>query len=237
MTNRNTLILEEKKLLSITKIIDEISVEYDKVWIKRKRSITSKFLISFIFQMISNKNKGYGIALLELWENYEMKNIKAPQKEVFAPSSVCDARQKLPEKIFIDLNNSLISHFSNEVERTVLVEKCNVFAVDGSWLTVPKELELLGYKKHNKDAHYPQGLMSCIYNVDTHIVHDFCLSKELNERKCAVDHLDALKKDDIVIFDRGYFSYLFLYQCKEKGIHPIFRVSVNLKTKKYKILC
>eukprot|EP00919_Chromeraceae_sp_WS-2016_P018375 GHVR01043642.1.p1 GENE.GHVR01043642.1~~GHVR01043642.1.p1 ORF type:complete len:431 (+),score=42.18 GHVR01043642.1:308-1600(+) len=214
---------EETNLISIRKIIDKISEKYDKIWVKRKRSINSKFLISFIFQMILNKNKGYGISLLELWEVYQIKNIKTPKEGIFAPSSVCEARQKLTEQIFVDLNNCLILQFGNK--------KHNIFAVDGSRLNLPKELEMVGYKKCNKEAHYPQGLISCLYNIDTQVVHDFCLTKKLNERDCAVDHLKALGNGDIVIFDRGYFSYLFLYQCKEKGIYPIFRVSVNLQNK------
>ena len=98
---------------------------------------------------------------------------------IFAPSSVCEARQKLTEQIFVDLNNCLILQFGNK--------KHNIFAVDGSRLNLPKELEMVGYKKCNKEAHYPQGLISCLYNIDTQVVHDFCLTKKLNERDCAQD--------------------------------------------------
>ena len=229
--DKSTLIPEEEDLLSINKIISEVSAKYDKIWVKRSRSIDSKFLMSFIFQIISNKNKGYGISLLELWDNYTIKNIKVPQKKIYAPSSVCEARQKLPEEIFVDLNKMLIHQFTGQEEKSLLVNKHRIFAVDGSRLNIPKELVDYGYKKCNKDSHYPQGLMSCIYNIDTHIVHDFCLAKSLNERSCALEHLNALADGDIVIFDRGYFSYIFLHQCKEKNINPIFRMSLSLGNK------
>lgn len=227
----NILMPEEMNLLSISKIISEVSAKYDKLWVKRNRSIDSKFLVSFILQVISNKNKGYGISLLELWDNYEKNNINIPQKKVFAASSVCEARQKLPEDIFVDLNKMLISQFAAQEEGSLLLNKHRVFAIDGSRLNIPKELIDYGYKKCNKDSHYPQGLMSCIYNIDTQIVHDFCLAKSLNERSCALEHLNVLEEDDIVIFDRGYFSYIFLHQCKERKIHPIFRVSLSLGNK------
>ena len=100
MMSKYNLVLEEKALLAINEIMSEISLKYDQLWIKRKRLIDSKFLMSFIFHVISNKNNGYGISLLDLWENYETKNIEAPQQEIFAPSSVCEARQKLSEQIF-----------------------------------------------------------------------------------------------------------------------------------------
>ena len=44
----DTSIPEETNLISIRKIIDRISEKYDKIWVKRKRSINSKFLINFI---------------------------------------------------------------------------------------------------------------------------------------------------------------------------------------------
>ena len=40
-----------------------------------------------------------------------------------------------------------------------------------------------------------------------------------------------IRRRRCIIFDRGYFSYLMLYQCEESGINPIFRISVNLANK------
>lgn len=225
------LTLEEKQLLSINKLITDIACDYDNQWIKRKRSIDSKFLISFIFQIILDTNKGYSISLLRLWEHYSNKDIQTPQQKIFAPSSVCEARQKLSEQIFIDLNKKLISEFNYQKQKVANQLAHRVFAVDGSRVNLPKELKELGYKTCNKNSYYPQGLMSCIYNIDTQIVYDFCLSKNLNERLCVPNHLSVLQKGDIVIFDRGYFSYLLLYQCMKKDIVPVFRVSIHLGNK------
>ncbi len=231
MYNLEEITIEEEQLLSISKLISEIALDYDDQWIERKRLIDSKFLMSFIFQLILDTNKGYGISLLRLWENYSDKNIKIPQHKIFAPSSVCEARQKLSEQIFIDLNKKLIFEFNYKKRDLLNKLEHRVFAVDGSRLNLPKELKESGYKTCNKNSYYPQGLMSCVYNIDTQVVYDFCLSKNLNERLCVPNHLNALEKGDIVIFDRGYFSYLLLYQCMEKNIFPVFRVSIHLGNK------
>lgn len=188
------LTLKEKQLLSINKLITDIACDYDNQWIKRKRSIDSKFLISFIFQIILDTNKGYSISLLRLWEHYSNKDIQTPQQKIFAPSSVCEARQKLSEQIFIDLNKKLISEFNYQKQKVAHQLAHRVFAVDGSRVNLPKELKELGYKTCNKNSYYPQGLMSCIYNIDTQIVYDFCLSKNLNERLCVPNHLSVLQK-------------------------------------------
>ena len=47
---------EERELIKIKEIIDKVSNKYDKIWKKRNREIDSKFLVSFIFQKITNKN-------------------------------------------------------------------------------------------------------------------------------------------------------------------------------------
>ena len=36
---------------------------------------------------------------MELWDNYERNKIEIGQKKIYAASSVCEARQKLPEDL------------------------------------------------------------------------------------------------------------------------------------------
>ena len=40
-------------------------------------------------------------------------------------------------------------------------------------------------------------------------------------------HLSALQIDDVVVYDRGYFSYLMLFKHVESGVHAIFRLPPN----------
>ena len=314
---------------NVKTIIDDVSKEYDKLWIKRNRGINSKFLIDFIFHIIANGDNGYAVTLGEMWNNYLLKSICPPQDTIYSQSSVCAARQKLPESIFKELNHKLTTEFEKSND-SVFMENHRIFAVDGSKITLPKELEGdngcnpkvmydkaqakqegdkgihlvilkqeeeiqvynrinesfenlttfvsnssaafildickreskklerklkkaliskgyfesykdllldLGYKQgdymvNNEGAYYHQGLLSCIYNLSTYIIHDFCLTNKLNERVCAADHLEFLQENDIAMFDRGYFSYLLLHQCDRKKIHPVFRLQGNLRNKK-----
>ena len=58
-------------------------------------------LILFIFRLVFSKNKqGYGITILELWEQCRIMNITLPQKKPAAPSAFSNARKKLDESIF-----------------------------------------------------------------------------------------------------------------------------------------
>lgn len=45
-----------------------------------------------------------------------------------------------------------------------------------------------------------------------------------NERSCAREHLRLLKKDDAVVYERGYFSYPMLPQHLAMETHAVFRL-------------
>jgi len=66
--------------------------------------------------------------------------------------------------------------------------------------------------------------MSCMYNLHEQIVYDFEVASYFDERACAIKHLEHLNIGDVVIFDRGYFSYFMLYQIFEHKLNAVFRL-------------
>ena len=57
--------------------------------------------------------------------------------------------------------------------------------------------------------------------------YDFDLVSHGNERTLAINHLKILKQDDVVVYDRGYFSYVMLNRYNESKIHAVFRLQKN----------
>ena len=45
-----------------------------------------------------------------------------------------------------------------------------------------------------------------------------------NERRMALAHLKALNPQDVVVYDRGYYSFEMLHQHVVRNLHPVFRV-------------
>ena len=87
--------------------IEEICQDFDKVWQTRKRVITTRFLVTFILKLVLSKNsQGYKILLNELWETTEFSEL---QQQPVSASSICEARQKMPETIFTLINQKLLS--------------------------------------------------------------------------------------------------------------------------------
>lgn len=214
----------------LQKIISDICSDFDKTWQIRKRTIDTNFLVLFIFKLVLSKNKqGYKSLLNELWEKPELV---AFQEFPVSASSLCEARQKLPEEIFTELNKAILSYQKEVIQQT---NWCGhrIFAADGSKINLPHELLLEGYRAPNKNQYYPQGLMSAVYHLGSGLVYDCLLSKN-SERHCIINQMDILSEGDILVLDRGYFSYLVLYQATEKNIHLICRLQSGTMNKTVK---
>ena len=98
------------------------------------------------------------------------------------------------------------------------------FAVDGSKLNLPRPLLHNGYRTPSDSSHYPQGLLSCLYQLRARLPLDIDLSSHGNERAAALTHLPALRPGDVVVYDRGYYSFLMLHAHAQRGLQPVFRL-------------
>ena len=152
-----------------------------------------------------------------------------PQKIGIAPSSFCAARQKLDAEVFKCANQQILAVYAGDASRYRWLGH-RLFAVDGSKINLPRELRAFGYQTPCEMAHYPQGLLSCLYQLKSQLPFDFDLVAHANERWCALRHLERLENNDVVVYDRGYFSYPMLHRHCETGIHAIFRLQESSST-------
>ena len=210
-------------------IIAEVAYEADQTWQKRKRIIDSLLLIFLIFRLLFSKNnQGYETTITDFWHNCHKMKFPLPQKKPISPSSFSDARIKLDEDLFRVLNHRMIAAYEQETQDLYQLEGHRIYAVDGSKMNLPRQLRDYGYKTPSANANYPQGLVSCLYQLKSKIPYDFDLVNHDDKRKCALSHLKLLKKNDIVVYDRGYFSYAMLYYHVKQGVFPVFRLQRNL---------
>lgn len=156
----------------------------------------------------------------ELWETAEIANL---QQQPVAASSLCEARQKMPATIFTQLNQQVLA-IREKSDPLPLWRGHRVFGVDGSKINVPHELLSVGYKAPNKHQYYPQGLLRTLYHLRSGLVYDGILSADKDERGCLLAHMERLSPGDVLVLDRGYFSYLILSKAVEKEIHLICRL-------------
>jgi hypothetical protein len=207
--------------------MSDICDDFDQQWRQRKRLIDTLLLVLFIFRLVFSKNKqGYNITIPELWDQCQSMGVDLPQQTPIAASAFCAARQKLDENIFKSLNTEIIRSYETP-KQDAKWQGHRLFAVDGTKMNLPRQLMKNGYKLPHEKSHYPFGLVSCLYQLRSKIPVDFDLKPEAGERTYAVGHLNKLAEGDIVVYDRGYFSYAMLYWHFKKGIHPIFRMPIQ----------
>ena len=211
----------------VAHIFQEVAADYDRKWRVRHRVIDTLMLMLLIFRLVSSKNtQSYGTTIDDLWDNCGKLNLRLPQKSSIAPSSFCAARQKLDEAVFKCANQRILAAYAADASRYLWLGH-RLFAVDGSKINLPRELLAAGYATPSQTAHYPQGLLSCLYQMQSRLPFDFDLASHVNERLCAIGHLDVLQPEDVVVYDRGYFSYVLLHRHSQTGIHAVFRLQEN----------
>lgn len=209
---------------NVVEILHEVAAEYDQKWRVRKRVIDSMMLMLLIFRLVSSKNsQSYGATIDDLWDSCDRLDLSLPQKSSIAPSSFCAARKKLDESIFRCINTKILKTYATHRNKH-LWRGHRLFAIDGSKVNLPRNLVNCGYLTPNKSTHYPQGLVSCLYEIRSRLPIDFDLVSHSNERMCALEHLETLERNDVVVYDRGYYSYALLHQHHRTGIHAVFRL-------------
>ena len=204
-----------------------VADDFDRQWQKRKRVLNTLLIMLFIFRLVFSKNtQGYAITIAELWDQCRTMGIPLPQATPVAASAFCTARAKLDENSFKRLHAEILRHYDRPCTDSQW-KAHRIFAVDGSKINLPRQLIGCGYRTPSDNAHYPQGLLSCLYQLKSKIPMDFNLVSHADERRLARAHLSSLTANDVVVYDRGYFSYAMLYEHTERGIHPIFRIKTR----------
>ena len=209
---------------SIIGIVIAVAEDFDQQWQQRRRVLNSLLIMLFIFRLVFASNQqGYAITLTQLWDQCRTMNIPLPQQHPVAPSAMCKARTKLDESIFQTLQAQIL-RCTIQHDKDAKWKGHQIYAVDGSKMNLPRELIEAGYRCPSPNAYYPQGLVSCLYQLKTQIPTDFDMAAHGNERRMARAHLKALNAQDVVVYDRGYYSFEMLHEHVVRGVHPVFRV-------------
>lgn len=197
-----------------------VAAREDACWQKRRRVFDSLLIMLFVLRLVvAPRGQGYRATLCELWEQCAAAGVALPQDEPPAASTACEAREKLDEAAFRRLHREILA----AAPEGPLWKGHRILAVDGSKITLPRELAQRGYRV-NHGAHYPQGMVSVLYRLQDRIPVDFDLFGHENEREAALTHLDHAREGDVIVHDRGYFSFAMALAHRERGLDFVFRI-------------
>ena len=155
----------------------------------------------------------------------------------FSKQAFSQARKKLSPDAFKLLNKKLVTEFYNDNDFKTF-KGLRLLAIDGSTLRLPDENELYeNFGFYGKEGAEGMSLakISTLYDVLNNItIHAAMGPYRTSEREmakeniCALDnpiHSDTTKKiKDLIIFDRGYPSGLFMFFLLNKNKHFLMRL-------------
>ncbi len=191
---------------------------YDAVWISRMRKFDSELMFYAITALCLDRTS---TNLRLLYDHLQAAEVLSSKK--FSASAFSKARCRLPFELFVDLSQWVYSFHSIPTDQKWL--GMNVFALDGTILDLPHELEKDGFECFNDDeSDSPQALASVLYDLQKGMVYDAIFSQHYDERANAKILLKSLPEDSLLICDRGYNSFDFFYDAENEGVKVLLRM-------------
>jgi len=106
--------------------------------------------------------------------------------------------------------------------------------IDGSSMKTQHSKELVNKLGYKCGSYLPHVFTSLLYDIDYGFPVHAIISENTNERLAAIQHMDYIKKGDVVVLDRGYYSKELFKAFTDNGIHVIFRMKSNTSKDEWK---
>lgn len=158
--------------------------------------------------------------------------LKVGPNSRFTKSAFVQARKKVRPEVFDRLSQVLLNEFYTDNGPAIrLWRGFRLLAVDGTRITLPITDELktiYGETRNQSSTVLVQARCSVIHDVLNNYVLDGVLAPvKKGERDLALGHLDHCKENDLIIYDRGYPSYDFIYRHIKRDLDYLMRVKTS----------
>lgn len=204
----------------IEDILKEIGVKY-------KNRIYNPIVIvwSFLFQVLAPDHSCQN-AVSFIIAYLASEGLKTPSENT---SAYCQARKKLPEKLFKKLLETSAKNNEKKVSKQNLWHGRCVKSIDGSTVSMPDSLKNQeAYPQHGsqkKGCGFPLAKIGVLFSYATGsvvgIVIDIFKTHDIKLARKLTDYLDP---GDILLGDRAFCSYIDIYSWKKKGIDSVMRL-------------
>ena len=151
----------------------------------------------------------------------ELFGRRVSHKEVTA-AAFSKARKKFKHSAFVELNRETVDHtYANSSQLEDFVGM-RLMAIDGSKVNLPESEDNRTQfgplvKKPGQEGP-PLALVSQCYDVQNGIIVDARIaSASIGERELALQHLEFVGEDDLLLMDRGYQGYCFFRSILDTG--------------------
>jgi hypothetical protein len=145
----------------------------------------------------------------------------------FSASSFSKARRRFPFEFFVDLCQWIYRF--HELPESKKWFGYNVFALDSTKFTVPKELEDDGFDSMNDcESYFPQAMLTALFDLQLGMIYDSVVSQHSDERANAIHLFSGIPEHSVVICDRGFPSFELMYEAEKSDIKLIMRIGKDM---------
>lgn len=147
----------------------------------------------------------------------------------FTASAYCQARMRLPLKVFQLLVQRLCEHLSGTCDQHALWRGHRLWQVDGSSASMPDTPELQQYfgqpGEQKRGCGFPVTSILALMHAGTGLLTDLLVRPlRTHEMSGIVSLHERLKANDVLIADRGFCSYAHICLLLEGSMHCVFRL-------------
>lgn len=104
----------------------------------------------------------------------------------------------------------------------------NIYATDGTFINLNKEISKSGFGKNDKNNKYSRLLLNGVHNLSLMIPENMDLSKDFNESNMFLQQLENIDSGCMVLGDGHYCTKKIIEKCTAKKINFIFRAPKNI---------
>jgi hypothetical protein len=219
-----SIINQLRKAILSEEIISNFKMNEQDFTRKRKQPFGQVLLF-----MLNLLRKSMVIEIIDIFLQHLNSKLDCCSVKKFTSSAFVQKRKKIKPQVFNYLSSIIIKNYYAESNQNIKrFRGFRILAVDGSKITLPltQELKLLyGESKNQTDTSIVQAMSSVLYDVLNHLALNSVLENiKTGERELALKHKSYWRKNDLIIYDRGYSSYDFKYEHIKAGIDYLIRV-------------
>lgn len=169
-----------------------------------------------------------------LHSNTSCSNLRHLSELSFSAASYCNARKRLPLEVFEQLVEQTAKRIGSEIPQEGLWKGHRVWLGDGSGCSMPDTKELREYFGQpgcqKKGCGFPVAHLLALMNCQTGMLHKMIASPLHTHDLSKVSEFSSeLRKEDILVLDRGFCSSPLILALTAQEIHSVIRVTSRHK--------
>ena len=234
-------LVEELNNLLLKYIEEELKIEYDLLAVDGSKISMNKIMVNEGFPLARNKDTCHN--------KKNIKDLKKDNKKTLSEYKEKITNELLDSKIKLTVKENKIINMQVKIKREELKQTVINMKSEQKLKQQLKQQQKNDIDENDKDSDsddddyeivedasqgtYCKGLFTGIIDTKTGIPFKTSVSNKLNEIEHLKSMIDGIKKNTILVMDRGYYSYDLIDFLGKRNIYSIIRLKSSYMTVKY----